>query len=163
MRKPGSARSQPRPSPEALLATLLLLVGAGAAAMAEEPPLRPFSVVGDSIPTSLTGAGGDPSHGRAIVLNRRLGACLLCHTGPFPEEKFQGTIAPDLSGAGSRWSAGQLRLRLADPTRLNPNTLMPPYYRVDGLANVGAAWRGNPILTAGQIEDVVSFLSSLRD
>jgi sulfur-oxidizing protein SoxX len=141
----------------------MLLAGVGVAAMAEEQPLRPFAVVGDAIPASLTGTSGDPTRGRAIVLDRRLGACLLCHTGPFTEEKFQGTIAPDLSGAGSRWSGDQLRLRLVDPTRLNPDTLMPPYYRVDGLARVGTAWRGKPILTAGQIEDVVSFLSSLRE
>jgi sulfur-oxidizing protein SoxX len=162
MRQPGSARSQPRPSSKVLLAALLL-AGAGVAAMAEERPLRAFTVVGDAIPASLTGTNGDPARGRAIVLDRRLGACLLCHTGPFPEEKFQGTLAPDLSGAGSRWSAGQLRLRLVDPTRLNPDTIMPPYYRVDGLARVGTAWFGKPILTAGQIEDVVSFLSTLGD
>ena len=131
--------------------------------MAEERLLRAFTVVGDAIPASLTGTSGDPARGRAIVSDRRLGACLLCHTGPFPEEKFRGALAPDLSGAGSRWSAGQLRLRLVDPTRVNPDTLMPPYYRVEGLARVGTAWRGKPILTAGQIEDVVSFLSTLRD
>jgi L-cysteine S-thiosulfotransferase len=141
----------------------MLLAGVGVAAMAEERSLRPFAVVGDAIPSSLTGISGDPTRGRAIVLDRRLGACLLCHTGPFPEEKFQGTLAPELSGAGSRWSAGQLRLRLVDPTRLNPDTIMPPYYRVDGLARVGDAWRGKPILTAGQIEDVISFLSTLRE
>jgi sulfur-oxidizing protein SoxX len=162
MPKPGSARSQQKPSPEAVLAAVLL-AGASAAAMAEEGPLRPFAVVGDAIPASLTGTGGDPARGRAIVADRRLGACLLCHTGPFPEERFQGTLAPDLSEAGSRWSAGQLRLRLVDPTRLNPDTIMPPYYRVDGLARVGNAWRGKPILTAGQIEDVISFLSTLRN
>jgi L-cysteine S-thiosulfotransferase len=141
----------------------MLLAGVGVAAMTEERSLRPFEVVGDAIPSSLTGISGDPTRGRAIVLDRRLGACLLCHTGPFPEEKFQGTLAPDLSGAGLRWSAGQLRLRLVDPTRLNPDTIMPPYYRVDGLARVGDAWRGKPVLTAGQIEDVISFLSTLRE
>jgi L-cysteine S-thiosulfotransferase len=125
--------------------------------------LRPFKVVGDGIPASLTGTGGDPTRGRAIVLDRRLGACLLCHTGPFPEEKFQGTLAPDLKGAGTRWSEGQLRLRLVDGTRLNPDTIMPPYYRVDRLARVGSAWQGKPILTAEQIEDVVAFLVTLRD
>jgi L-cysteine S-thiosulfotransferase len=162
MRQPGSARSQPRPSSKVLLAAVLL-TAAGAVAMAEERLLRAFTVVGDAIPASLTGTSGDPARGRPIVLDRRLGACLLCHTGPFPEEKFQGTLAPDLSGAGSRWSAGQLRLRLVDPTRLNPDTIMPPYYRVDGLARVGTAWLGKPILTAEQIEDVVSFLSTLGD
>jgi sulfur-oxidizing protein SoxX len=126
-------------------------------------PLPPYSIVGDAIPASLTGVAGNPAGGRAIVLDRRLGSCLLCHTGPFPEERFQGTLAPDLSGAGSRWSAGQLRLRLVDASRLNANTIMPPYYRVDGLARVGSAWRDKPMLTAAQIEDVVAFLSTLRD
>jgi L-cysteine S-thiosulfotransferase len=131
------------------------------AAMAQEA-LRPYQVVGDAIPQSLTGAKGDPSRGRAIVTNRQ-NTCLLCHSGPFPEEKFQGNLSPDLKGTGSRWSEGQLRLRLVDAARLNPETIMPSYYRVDGLTRVGSAWRGKPILTAEQIEDVVAFLSTLRD
>jgi sulfur-oxidizing protein SoxX len=141
----------------------MLLVAAGFTAIADEGSLRPYVVVGDSIPVSLTGAAGDPARGRAIVLDRRLGACLLCHTGPFTEERFRGTLAPDLSGAGSRWSAGQLRLRLVDASRLNPSTIMPPYYRVDGLARIGNSWAGKPMLTAEQIEDVVALLSTLRD
>ena len=100
---------------------------------------------------------------RHDILDRRLGACLLCHTGPFPEEKFQGALAPDLSGASSRWSKGQLRLRLVDATRLDPNTIMPPYYRVDGLTRVAASYRGKPILSAEQIEDVVAFLVTLKE
>jgi sulfur-oxidizing protein SoxX len=138
-----------------------LLTSAGAVVSPEE--LRRHTIVGDAIPASLTAAIGDPGRGRAIVVDRRLGACLLCHTGPFPEEKFQGTLAPDLSGAGSRWSEGQLRLRLVDPTWLNPDTIMPAYYRVEGLTRVGHAWRGKPILTAEQIEDVIAFLVALRD
>src|SRR5262249_44169898 len=82
------------------------------AVLAQEPP-RPYTVVGDAIPASLTGSKGDPARGRAIVLNRQ-STCLLCHSGPFPEEKFQGNLAPDLKGAGGRWSEGQLRLRLVD-------------------------------------------------
>jgi sulfur-oxidizing protein SoxX len=131
------------------------------AAHAQEA-LRPYQVVGDAIPQSLTGARGDPARGRAIVTNRQ-NTCLLCHSGPFPEEKFQGNLAPDLKGTGSRWAEGQLRLRLVDAARLNPETIMPSYYRVDGLTRVGSAWRGKPILTAEQIEDVVAFLSTLRD
>src|SRR5882762_1755016 len=162
MRKPGSARSQPRPSPDAVLAAMLL-AGVGVATMAEERPLHPFAVVGDAIPASLTGTGGDPARGQAIVLDRRLGDCLLCHTGPFPEEKFQGTLAPNLAGAGSRWSAGQLRLRIVDASRLNPDTIMPPYYRTEGLTRVAPAFAGKPVLSAEQIEDVVAFLVTLRD
>jgi sulfur-oxidizing protein SoxX len=125
--------------------------------------LWPYVVIGDAIPVSLTGAAGDPERGRAIVGNRQVGLCLLCHTGPFPDEHFQGNLAPDLTGAGSRASAGQLRFRIVDASRLNPNTIMPPYYRVDGLQRVAANFRGKPILSAEQIEDVVAFLVTLKD
>ena len=117
----------------------------------------------DSIPASLTGAKGDPARGRAIVTNRQLGLCLLCHSGPFPEERFQGNLAPDLAGAGKRWSEGQLRLRIVDSSRVNPATIMPSYHRTDGFTRVAPAWRGKPVLTADQIEDVVAFLTTLRD
>jgi sulfur-oxidizing protein SoxX len=120
-------------------------------------------VVGDAIPVPLTDKPGDPARGRAIVASRQVGLCLLCHAGPFPEEKFQGNLAPNLTGAGSRWTEGQLRLRLVDARRINPATIMPPYYRVDDLTRVGASWRGKPVLTAEQIEDVVAFLATLRD
>jgi len=116
----------------------------------------------DEIPASLTGAKGDPARGRAIVANRQVGLCLLCHRGPFPDEA-QGTLAPDLAGAGARWSEGQLRLRIVDARRLNPATIMPSYYRSDGLERVGSAWRNQPVLDAQQIEDVVAFLRTLRD
>jgi sulfur-oxidizing protein SoxX len=125
--------------------------------------LRPYKIVGDAIPASLTGTKGDPARGRAIVLNRQVGLCLLCHSGPFPEERFQGNMAPDLKGAGARWSEGELRLRLVDARRLNPDTIMPPYYVVDGMNRVASAFRGKPILTAEQIEDVVVFLATLKD
>jgi sulfur-oxidizing protein SoxX len=125
--------------------------------------LRPFAVSGDAIAASLSGAPGDPARGRAIVANRQVGLCLLCHAGPFPEEKFQGNLAPDLKGAGARWSEGQLRLRLVDSSRLKPDTIMPAYYRVDGLSRVAPAFAGKPILTAEQIEDVVAYLMTLRD
>ena len=120
-------------------------------------------VVGDAIPESLTGVKGNPERGRAIVVNRQVGLCLLCHSGPFPEEKFQGTLAPDLKGSGSRASEGQLRLRIVDASRLKADTIMPPYYRVEGLTRVAPAFQGKPVLTAEQIEDVVAYLATLRD
>jgi L-cysteine S-thiosulfotransferase len=141
--------------------TALLAVAAGAPAGAE--PLQPYEIVGDAIPKPLTATPGDPARGRAIVINRRVGLCLLCHSGPFPEEKLQGNLAPDLAGAGSRWSAGQLRLRIVDARRLNAETIMPPYYRVDGLDRVAPAFRDKPIFSAQQIEDVVAFLATLHN
>lgn len=131
--------------------------------VAAQEPLGAFTIVGDAIPTSLSGENGDPVRGRAIITNRQVGLCLLCHSGPFPEEKLQGTLAPDLKGAGLRSTKGQLRLRIVDASRLNPDTIMPPYYRTDGLARVAPLFRGKPILTAEQIEDVVAFLETLRE
>jgi len=116
----------------------------------------------DAIATPLTDQPGDAARGRAIVVNRQLGLCLLCHTGPFAEERFQGNMAPDLSGAGARWSDGQLRLRLVDGRRVNPQTLMPSYRRTEGLVRVGAAWRDKAVLSAQQVEDVVAFLKTLK-
>jgi sulfur-oxidizing protein SoxX len=117
----------------------------------------------DALPESLTGAAGDPARGRAIVASRQVGLCLLCHSGPFPEERFQGNLAPDLRGAGTRWSEGQLRFRIVDSSRLNPATIMPAYHVTEGLTRVAPAWRGKPVLSARQIEDVVAFLMTLRD
>lgn len=132
---------------------------------AQQPPQPqpPLQVVGDAIPQALTATPGDPARGRAIVASRQLGLCLLCHSGPIPEERFQGNLAPDLAGAGSRWSEGQLRLRIADAQRLNPASMMPAYYRSEGLVRVGTAWQGKPIMNPQQIEDVVAFLRTLRN
>jgi sulfur-oxidizing protein SoxX len=145
-----------------VLAAVLGLALAGAAlAQAQNAPGT--SVVGDAVPASLTGASGDPARGRAIVTNRQVGLCLLCHSGPFPEERFQGDLAPDLTGVGSRLSPGQLRLRIVDSGRVNTATIMPAYYKVEGLTRVAPAFRGKPVLSAQQIEDVVAFLATLRN
>jgi L-cysteine S-thiosulfotransferase len=121
-----------------------------------------YKIVGDGIPDSLTGTHGDATRGRALVLDRT-STCILCHSGPFPETRFQGDLAPDLAGSGTRWSASQLRLRLVDASRLNPETIMPSYYRVEGLVRVGRNWSDKPILTAAQIEDIVAYLATLRE
>jgi L-cysteine S-thiosulfotransferase len=162
MQKLGSRRSRRRYSADVLAGTATL-VWAVALEAGQAETLRPFTVVGDAIPASLTGAPGDPVRGRAIVVDRQKGMCLLCHSGPFSEQRFQGDLAPDLRGAGSRWSEGQLRLRLVDGSRLNPDTIMPSYYRIDGLTRIGRTWAGKPVLTAEQIEDVVAFLATLKD
>jgi L-cysteine S-thiosulfotransferase len=141
----------------AFLAALVAL-GAGASAQA----LRPYAVVGEAIPASLTGTPGDAVRGRALVVDRT-STCILCHSGPFPEQRFQGDVAPDLAGTGKRWSEGEIRLRLVDASRLNAATIMPSYYRIDGLSRVGRAWQGKPILTAEQIEDIVAYLVTLRE
>jgi L-cysteine S-thiosulfotransferase len=128
---------------------------------AEAQTLVSYKIVGDGIPDSLTGAPGDAVGGRALVLDRST-TCILCHSGPF-ETPFQGDLAPSLAGVGSRWKLSQLRLRLVDAAHFNPDTIMPSYYRVDGLTRVGRNWTGKPILNADQIEDIVAYLATLRD
>jgi sulfur-oxidizing protein SoxX len=141
----------------AILAALAVPV-----ARAQEGP-RDVVVVGDAIPEPLTSRPGDAARGRAIVANRSVGLCLLCHSGPIPEERFQGTLSPSLAGAGARWSVGQLRLRIADGARLNPDTIMPSYYRTTGLQRVAKTFDGKTILTAEQVEDVVAYLATLKE
>ena len=142
----------------AVLVLLLALVAGPVLAQQVTP-----QIVDDSIPRSLTGQPGDAARGRAIVANRSVGLCLLCHSGPIAEERFQGDLAPSLAGAGSRWSEGQLRLRIVDGSRLNPDTIMPAYYRTEGLHRVARSFEGKTILTAAQVEDVVAYLVTLKD
>ena len=146
------------------VATALLALASAAshAQAANERATIELKVVGDAIPQPLTATPGDSARGRAIVGSRQSGLCLLCHSGPFPEERFQGDLAPPLDGAGARWSEGQLRLRLVDSRRVNPQTIMPAYHRTEHLERVGSAWQGQPLLAAQQIEDVVAFLRTLR-
>jgi len=112
--------------------------------------------------TPLTALPGDAVRGRAIVASRQSGLCLLCHSGPFPEERFQGSLAPELSGIAQRLSGGELRARIVDARRLNPDTIMPPYFRTDGLARVASSFAGQTLLGAQQIEDVIAYLQSLK-
>ncbi|WP_247529505.1 sulfur oxidation c-type cytochrome SoxX [Bradyrhizobium sp. 199] len=130
--------------------------------MAKADELLPYNISGDGIAESLTGSPGDAARGRALVLARTT-TCILCHSGPFPETRFQGDLAPDLTGAGNRWTASQLRLRLVDASRFNAQTIMPAYYRSDGLVRVGRNFADKPILSAAEIEDIVAFLATLRD
>lgn len=138
------------------------LIMAGFATAAAEAP-RPLAAAADFGAAALTDVPGDPARGRAIVADRRKGLCLLCHSGPIPEERFMGNLAPALDGAGRRWSRAELRARLIDPSRLNPKTIMPPYFRTEGFERMAPALRGRTILTAQEIEDVVAYLASLRD
>lgn len=120
-------------------------------ALAQDAMLRPVGV-----------SPGDPARGRALVADRQHGLCLLCHTAPIAEVRQQGNLAPPLAGTGARWNEDQLRMRVFDSRRINPESLMPAYGVADTGARVGPAWRGKPIFSSQQIEDVVAWLATLR-
>lgn len=144
-----------------LIPLLLLIAGAGGVAEAAE--LVPFRVEQGAIAASLTGAPGNPARGRLIVRDAGRVTCLICHSLPIADEPDQGGLGPPLAGVGNRYTPGQLRLRLVDPKAINPDTIMPSYYRVSGLHRVWQPFRDQPIYTAEQIEDVVAYLASLKD
>jgi len=130
-------------------------------AVAATPGLESYRIEGDAIHASLGAVSGDALRGRELISGRDAN-CLLCHAVAETGVRFMGDIAPPLSGVGARLSEGQLRLRIVDSSRLNPETVMPSYYKVDGLVRVAPAWRGKPVLTAQQIEDVVAYLKTLK-
>lgn len=130
-------------------------------AVAASPALEPYRIEGDAIPALPGTMSGDPQRGREVMSGREAN-CLLCHAVAETGVRFMGDIGPPLSGVGLRLSEGQLRLRIVDSSRLNPETLMPSYYKVDGLVRVAPAFRGKPVLTAQQVEDVVAYLKTLK-
>ena len=145
-------------------ATLLLIAKTAGFALAQTPPSSLVSYqIADGVIVNLLAAPGDAKRGEAIVLDRPLSSCVLCHIVPDPEKRPMGNIAPPLAGVGARLNAGQMRLRMVDSTKINPQSVMPPYYRVEGLHQVAPIWRGKSILDAQQIEDVVAYLLTLKD
>jgi L-cysteine S-thiosulfotransferase len=145
-----------------VLAAAVLAAAAWRADAQQSGALVPYQVSGDAIPEPLGGLQGDAVRGRALVLDRSIGNCLICHHAPEPAERFMGGIGPDLAGIGSRLTPAQIRLRVVDESLLNPRTVMPPYYRVDRLSRVAERYRGKPVLDAQQVENVVAYLASLR-
>ena len=126
-------------------------------------PAGAQTLVVDALDGPLDGLVGDPARGRTAVVDREGAHCLLCHALPIREERFHGDLAPSLAGVGSRLTAGQIRLRIVDSSRLNAETIMPPYYRASGLNRVGRAWQGRTVLGAQQVEDIVAYLASLKE
>jgi sulfur-oxidizing protein SoxX len=145
--------------------TFVAALGAGSSAWAQaaNPPLVKFDIRDGAIAQSLTGKKGDVQKGRQVVVNRQLGNCLACHEiTALKSEPFHGNIAPSLDGVAGRLREGELRLRIVDGTKLNAETMMPPFYRADGLNKVMKRFEGKTILTAEQVEDVVAYLETLK-
>lgn len=116
-----------------------------------------------AIPQALTDTPGDPVMGRKWAINRKLGNCLSCHQMPIPEEQFHGETGPALYGVGDAYTEGELRLRIVDPKAVNPYSMMPGFYRTEGLHRVRKGFENKTILTAQQVEDIVAYLMTLKN
>ena len=146
-----------------LLRLILVSAMAVSPALAAAEAYVRWTASGDGINEPLGGLTGDPERGRQIVLDRFKGNCLACHQMPFEDELFQGNLGPPLDGVGSRLTTAQIRLRIVDQRKINPNTVMPGYYRDPAqLTRVAKGLEGKSYFTAQEVEDVVAYISGLK-
>lgn len=121
-----------------------------------------YRIDNDEIPLPLAPISADLKTGMDVFVNREAGHCVLCHQINGLDAPFQGNLGPDLSEVGSRLTPAQIRFRIADASRLNPATVMPPYYRTNDLSQVSEEVRGKPVLSAANVEQLVYFLTMLK-
>ena len=149
-----------------LTASVVVLAAVVAAAQdvieVRAPSLVPYRIVGKTIPEPLTSQPGDPARGKKVVTDAANGTCLICHTMPLPDEPNHGNIAPDLAGVGNRYTAAELRLRIVDAKRINPDTIMLSYYRNHDLARVQQQHVGKTYYSAQDVEDAIVYLLTLK-
>ncbi len=137
----------------------LLLTGITANAGAEK--LVAYKITNYAIETPLTENPGDPQEGKKIAIHRKKGNCLACHRMPIPEQADHGVTGTDLNGVASRLSEGQIRLRLVDSKKFNPITMMPSFYKTEGLHRVKKEFVGKTILNAQEVEHVIAYLKTI--
>ena len=104
---------------------------------------------------------GNKEKGKKIFISRKVN-CLSCHEAPIIEEKFQGNFGPSLSGIGSRYNKEELRLRVIDAKSINPDSIMPSYFKKIKFERTPAIFFNKPILSAQEVEDLVEYLYSLK-
>ena len=139
-------------------ATTFLFVGAASAA-----ELASYTVVDGTIPKALTDQAGDPDKGKQVFLNRRQGNCLACHqVTALSDHPFHGEVGPSLDGVADRYNLAELRLQVVDAKEINPDTIMPAFYRSEGFHKVLKKHQGKTVLSAQQVEDLLAYLQTLK-
>mgnify|MGYP001204835085 CR=1 FL=1 len=134
----------------------------GTNAIAGDKELVKYIIKNDAISKSLTGKPGNAENGRKLVINRKKGNCLACHTMPIAEQPFHGNVGPDLHGVGSRLTEGEIRLLIVNSKVLNEGTIMPAFYVNTGYNRVLKKFKGKSMLTAAEVEDLVAYTVSLK-
>ena len=142
--------------------SLMCLLLSGFTPALSAPLITESMLEDDRVPAPLEGAIGSALRGEEAFVDRDAGHCVLCHQVDGLDAPFQGDVGPTLTGIGAIYSEAELRLRVAQIRRVYPDSIMPEYYRVEGLHQVGQEWRGEPALSAQQIEDIVAFLATLN-
>ena len=153
-----------------ILTTIAVAASATALVAAEIAPTAGSYEEG-TVAQSLSGVAGDAASGREIVGNKSLGNCVACHqVSDLADVPFQGEIGPPLDGAADRWSEAELRGIVANAKMMFEDTMMPAFYKTEGFIRPGNAYTGKaaddtfgPLLSAQQIEDVVAYLSTLKE
>jgi len=152
----------------------LTLAASLAAGTAIAGPVAPADVVYSeygAVEASLSGTAGNAENGAKVMTTKSLGNCVSCHqVTALSEAPFHGNVGPSLDGVGDRWNLAELRGILSNAKKTYDGTVMPAYYKVDGFVRPGNAYTGkapdgplDPLLSAQQIEDVIAFLSTLKD
>ena len=122
-----------------------------------------YIIKDDGITDSLYGLTGDPYKGRELVRDQNKGNCLACHHLPIPEDDFHGTIGPSLHKISLRFTEAQLRLRVTDMKQINPLSIMPGYFRSpEKITRISPLYEDSTILSAQEVEDIVSYLLTLK-
>ncbi len=145
------------------IAVFSCAVVAALIALSSPAQTHDYVVVDGAISASLTGQAGDPANGKKAAVNRKKGNCLACHSLPIPEEQFHGEVGPNLAGVASRYSAGEIRVRIVDPKLMNADTIMPAFHKTEGLHRQIEKFKGKTILSAQEVEDIVAYLMTLTE
>ena len=145
---------------------LAFLVTVMTAASSFSEVIKPSGVVfqDGAVMDSLTAQLGDPANGRKVFMNRKQGNCLACHVNSdMLDQSFHGEVGPVLDGVADRWEEHELRGLPVNSKMMFEGTIMPAFYRDSGYTRNLKKFVGKTILSAQQVEDVLSYLLTLKE
>jgi len=149
------------------LTTITFVAGAALASFATAETVAPADVQFDeygAVAASLTGVAGDAANGRKVFMNRKKGNCLACHVNDdMSEQSFHGEVGPELNGVADRWETAELRGIVVNAKKMFDGTIMPAFYRDAGFNRTLKKFDGKAILSAQEVEDLLAYISTLKE
>ena len=106
------------------------------------------SLILPSVPSlSLAADTSVVDQGKAVSFDRKKGNCLACHQ--IEGGKLAGNIGPPLVAMKARYpDKAKLRAQIWDATKMNSNSIMPPFGR-------------QQILSESEVDKIVEFIYTL--